>query len=40
MAELNNTDLLQHQIFGDFRVEVSRNLNRLVSDLPEHEPGD
>lgn len=34
-AELNNTDEDLYEVFQEFRVEVSRNLRRLVTDLPE-----
>ena len=34
-AEMNNTDVELCEVYEDFRVEVSRNLKRLVNDLPE-----
>ncbi len=39
-AELNNVDLLLHPVLKELRIEVSRNLTRLVADLPEHDPED
>ena len=39
-AELNNVDLLLHPVLEELRIEVSRNLSRLVADLPEHDPED
>jgi len=37
-AELNNVDMFVLPVFEEFRVEASRNLKRLVADLPEHDP--
>lgn len=34
-AEINNTNQAYDEVFEEFRVEVSRNLRRLVRDLPE-----
>lgn len=34
-AEMNNTDADAHETFEEFRIEVSRNLKKLVRDLPE-----
>lgn len=34
-AEMNNTDTDAHETFAEFRIEVSRNLKKLVKDLPE-----
>ena len=39
-AELNNTNSELDEDFRQFRIEVSRNLRKLVSDLPEYEPTD
>ena len=39
-AELNNVDLLLHPVLEELRIEVSRNLTRLVADLPEQGPED
>ena len=39
-AELNNIDLLLQPVLEELRIEVSRNLTRLVADLPEHDPED
>lgn len=39
-AELNNTNSDLDEDFRQFRIEVSRNLRKLVSDLPEYESGD
>jgi hypothetical protein len=38
MAELNNTDEELRDEFEQFRIEVSRNLEKLSVDLPEHDP--
>ena len=35
VAELNNTDLFLNDSFEQFRVEVSRNLKKLVKHLPD-----
>lgn len=34
-AEMNNTDTDAHETFAEFRIEVSRNLRKLVKDLPD-----
>ena len=34
-AEMNNTNSQLDEAFEEFRVEVSRNLKKLVKDLPE-----
>ncbi|WP_235735717.1 ATP-binding protein [Nocardioides alcanivorans] len=34
-AEMNNTDTDAHETFAEFRIEVSRNLKKLVKDLPD-----
>ncbi|MBM6400279.1 ATP-binding protein [Phycicoccus sonneratiae] len=34
-AEMNNTDVKAHETFEEFRIEVSRNLKKLVKDLAE-----
>ena len=39
-AEMNNIHEDHAHIFEDFRVEVTRNLNRLVSDLPDPAEND
>jgi hypothetical protein len=36
-AELNNTRDINREDFEEFRIEVSRNLRRLVADLPDPE---
>ena len=35
VAELNNTNLLNDEWYDQFRVEVSRNLRKLVKHLPD-----
>jgi len=39
-AELNNVVAANELMFEEFRIEVARNLRRLVADLPEVDPSD
>lgn len=37
-AELNNADAISSEAFVEFRIDVSRNLRKLVQDLPDPDP--
>jgi hypothetical protein len=37
-AELNNADTGSRDAFAEFRIDVSRNLKKLVADLPDPDP--